>query len=148
MRVKVPALKRLASVAPLAPIPIKRIADFEALSESPEILDYARRELDRIWSWSLTARSAASLFTYDPPVDWSRVEIPTLVLVGGADEMVSASFTERVLAASRPPNAELRILPGLGHLLLHDHLDEVLPIVSTWLRSKLPEPATVAARAT
>jgi UDP-glucose 4-epimerase len=132
-RLKVPALKRLARVAPLAGVPIKRLADFEALSESPEILDVFRREADGIWCWKITARSAASLFTYAPPVDWSRVQTPTLVLVGERDEMVGARFTEEVVAAAKPPNAELRILPGMGHLLFHDHLADVLPSVTGWL---------------
>jgi UDP-glucose 4-epimerase len=137
MRFKVPALVRLARVAPLAGVPIKRIADFDAISFAPPILDLFRRELDRLWSWKITARSAASLFTYRPPLDWSRVQTPALVLVGAADEMVSARFTEEVVAASRPPNAEVRVLDGLGHLLMHDHLDETLPVLTEWLGNAL-----------
>jgi UDP-glucose 4-epimerase len=142
-RLKVPVLKRLARLAPLAPVPIKRIADFEALSRSPEILDHFRRELDGTWCFRITARSAASLFTYEPPVDWSQVETPVLVLIGEQDEMVSARFTEEVLAAGKPPNTELRVVPGLGHLLFHDHLAEVLPSVVAWLNEVMERaPAT------
>jgi UDP-glucose 4-epimerase len=144
-RLKVPALKRLARVAPLAPVPIKRIADFEALSQSPEILDHFRREVDGIWCFNITARSAASLFTFAPPIDWSRIELPVLVLVGERDEMVTARFTEEALAKARPPNVDLRVLPGLGHLLLHDHLAEVLPQMVGWLNEALeraPAPAS------
>jgi pimeloyl-ACP methyl ester carboxylesterase len=68
------------------------------------------------------------------------------VLVGGSDDMVSAAFTERVLAESTPPNSELRVLPGLGHMLFADHLDEVLPVVVEWTRQAL-EPAEVTAGA-
>ena len=148
MRLKVPALVRLARIAPLAGVPIKQIADFEAVSFASPILDYFRREPDRIWCWKITARSAASLFTYQPPLDWSRVETPALVLVGGADEMVSARYTEEVVAAGRPPNAELRILDGLGHMFMHDHLDEALPVMTEWLGNVLERPVRVETAST
>jgi pimeloyl-ACP methyl ester carboxylesterase len=137
MRLKVPALKRLAKVAPFAGVPIKQIADFGAVAQSSEILDYFREEPDRIWSWTITARSAASLFTYEPPLDWPAVQTPALVLVGGADEMVSSAFTEKVVAAGKPEGAELRVFDGLGHMFFHDHLDVLLPVVVDWLREAL-----------
>ena len=142
--VKIPLLRRLARVAPRAGVPIKQVADFEALSSSPEILDYMRRELDGIWAWKLTARSVASIFDYRPPVDWPRVETPVLVLVGAEDRMVTPAYTEQAVAAGRPSNVELRVLPGLGHLLMHDHLGEVLPVVTDWLEATLPARATVS----
>ena len=49
-----------------------------------------------------------------------------------------------VTGAGRPANVDLRVLPGLGHLLLHDHLADVLPVMSDWLESTL-EPARVGA---
>jgi UDP-glucose 4-epimerase len=143
-RLKVPLMQRLARIAPRAGVPIKQIADFEALSTSPEILDYFRRELDSIWAWKLSARSAASIFDYRPPVDWSEVRTPVLVLVGAEDRMVTPAFTEEVIGAGRPANVDLRVLSGLGHLLLHDHLADVLPLVSDWLERTL-EPARVGA---
>jgi UDP-glucose 4-epimerase len=146
MRLKLPVLKRLARVTPLAGIPIKRIANFEKLSVSPEILDFARRETDCIWCWKITARSAASLFTFEPPLDWSRVTTPVLALVGERDEMVTAAFTEEVMGAGGVPGAELRIVPGAAHLLFHDHLAEVLPAVVDWMRQVL-EAAPAAAPA-
>jgi UDP-glucose 4-epimerase len=148
MRPKVAALKRLARISPYAGVPIKRLADFDAVALSPEVLDYFRSETDRIWSWRISARSAASLFEYEPPVAWSKVETPVLVLVGGADDMVTAAFTERVVTATRAPNAELRVLEGLGHMLFQDHLAEVLPLVLDWTSKTLaPTGATVGASA-
>jgi UDP-glucose 4-epimerase len=137
MRFKVPALTRLARIAPLAPVAIKRIADFGKLSRAPEILDFARREADGIWCWKISARSAASLFTYRPPLDWSEVETPVLALIGAEDEMVSPPFAEAVVRAGRPRNLDLRIMPGLGHLLFHDHLADALPVVTDWVNSTL-----------
>ena len=134
VRPKAAALKRLRRVAPYAGVPIKQIADFGEVAQSPEVLDYFRREPDRIWCWKISARSAASLFEYEPPVAWSQVTTPALVLVGSADEMVSPDFTRQVIDASAPPNCELRVLPGMGHMLFLDHLDEALPVVVDWMR--------------
>jgi UDP-glucose 4-epimerase len=148
MRLKVPALLRLARAAPHATVPAKRIANFEKLSSSPEILDFARGEEDRIWSWSITARSAASIFSYSPPLDWSRVETPVLALIGERDEMVTPAFSEEVVRAGRPRNLDFRVLPGLGHLLFHDHLAEALPLMTDWIDNVLERaPAGTAAEA-
>jgi hypothetical protein len=59
--------------------------------------------------------------------------------------MVSASFTEQVIAAGRPRAGELRILPELGHLLFHDHLATVLPGVVEWLAETLERAPALAA---
>ena len=147
VRPKVAALKRLRRIAPFAGVPIKQIANFDEVAQTPEVLDYFDSEVDKTWCWKISARSAASLFEYEPPVDWSRVATPALVLVGGDDDMVSAEFTERVLAASRPPNCELRVLPGMGHMIFLDHLHESLPVVVDWTRqqverSEMPAGAT------
>ena len=145
VRPKAAALKRLRRIAPYAGVPIKQIADFGEVAQSPEVLDYFRQEPDRIWCWKISARSAASLFEYEPPVAWSQVSTPALVLVGSADEMVSPDFTRQVIDASAPPNCELRVLPGMGHMLFLDHLDEALPVVVDWMRQTLePRKATVA----
>jgi len=147
MRLKVPALLRLARAAPHAKVPVRRIANFGKLSVSPEILDFARREQDRMWCWSITARSAASLFSYSPPLDWSRVETPVLALVGANDEMVTPAFSEEVVRAGSPRNLDFRVLPGLGHLLFHDHLAETLPLVTDWIERTLERsPVLVPAR--
>ncbi len=139
-RLKIPPLKRLARFAPLAPVPIKQIADFGAVAQGPELLDWFRRERDPIWSWRISARSAASIFTFAPRLEWSQVETPVLVLVGAADEMVSAPFTKRVLAEASPRNCELRVMPGMGHMLLLENLDQTLPEIASWLRTTLSAP--------
>ncbi len=140
-RLKVPALKRLARIAPLAPVPIKQIADFNAVAQGPELLDWFRRERDPIWSWRLSARSAASIFTFEPRLDWSVVETPVLVLVGEEDHMVSAAFTQQVVAAATPRNCEVRVMGGMGHMLLLENLDRTLPEIASWLRATLTTPA-------
>lgn len=134
MRLKVPALRALARVAPHAPIPIKRVANFDAVALEPRTLAYFAEEPDRVWCWKVTARTVASFFDFAVQRDWSAVETPALVLVGGADEMVTADFTRAVMERSMPPAAELRVLPGAGHLLFHDHLPLAVEQVAGFVR--------------
>jgi hypothetical protein len=62
--------------------------------------------------------------------------------------MVSAEFTRQVVEAGKPPNVDLRVLPGLGHLLFHDHLSDVLPPLVDWLHETLEgAPALAGTRA-
>jgi UDP-glucose 4-epimerase len=140
-RVKFPLLTRLARIAPFAPVPIKQVADFDAVALDPRTRAYFDEEPDRIWCWTVTARTMASIVAFEPRLDWSRVEIPTLVLEGAADRMVNPEFTSRSFERSHPPGAELRELAGLGHLLFHDHLPHTLEHVAGFVRERVAAPA-------
>jgi UDP-glucose 4-epimerase len=133
-RIKFPLLTRLARVAPHARVPIKQVADFGAVALDPRTRAYFEEEPDRIWCWTVTARTIASFVAFEPQLDWTRVETPTVVLEGAADAMVNPEFTRRSFERSHPPGAELRELPGLGHLLFHDHLPETLEHMSGFVR--------------
>jgi hypothetical protein len=47
------------------------------------------------------------------------------------------AFAQEVVRAGRPHKLDLRIMPGLGHLLFHDHLADSLPVVTDWVRRTL-----------
>jgi alpha-beta hydrolase superfamily lysophospholipase len=136
-KLKAPFIKGLAKLAPHAGIPIKQMADFTKISRSPEILELVEGELDRIWCWKLSARFAASMLDFEPQVPWSEVRTPTLVMVGAEDEMVTAAYTEQVLAQGAPADVDVRIVDGLGHMLFFDHLDQTLPELTGWLERTL-----------
>lgn len=142
MKIKVPLLKQLARIARHAPISVKQLVDFNAVSGEPTILESFERQEDRIFAWNVSARGVAGLFNYVPPVEWAEVETPTLIVVGENDRMVTSEFTRQVLDKGRPKNAEVKLLPGLGHLIFHDHLDQTLPLLAGFVRetvgAKLP----------
>ena len=70
-------------------------------------------------------------------MDWTQVSTPALVLVGECDQMVGVAFTQRVVRAAKPPNVDVRILPGMGPLIFYDHLQDALPAAVDWLRRTL-----------
>ena len=129
-----PVMKRLAKVMPHAPVRIKDFADFGAVAARPEIRRYFEEEQDRLWNWTLSMRTGASFFDFEPQLPWERVTTPTLVLVGDADEMVSVDYTRQALACATPPNAELRVLPGKGHMLYIEHTDELVELTAAYVR--------------
>ncbi len=136
MKVKVPLLRGLAKIAPHVPIPIKQVADFDEVTNEPAIQEVMEQESDKIWSWTVPARTVAGLFEYVPPIDWAQVEIPTLVLVGAEDKMVTPEFTRAVLERSSPPDTEMKLLEGMGHLIFHDNLDRSLPEFVKFVKAK------------
>jgi pimeloyl-ACP methyl ester carboxylesterase len=80
--------------------------------------------------------------THDGGVRLRRIEVPTLILHGGRDVMVPKRNAE--LLAARIPSAQLRILPGLGHVdLITDRF--ALDMVADWLK-RLPAQDRVFAR--
>jgi poly(3-hydroxyoctanoate) depolymerase len=61
-----------------------------------------------------------------------RIKAPTLVLSGDDDPLVRPN-NARILAW-RIPNSQLRIIPGGGHLVIFDSVDEVAPVLNDFLR--------------
>lgn len=138
-------VRALARVAPVAPIPVKQAADFGAIAEDPRVRSYWSDEVDGLYCFSNSARALASVFEFRPQVDWSRVQIPTLVVIGERDRMTTPAYVERVMQRSAPPRTTYRKLAGHAHLLPIEALDELTAEVSSWARRALqgaPEPVS------
>jgi UDP-glucose 4-epimerase len=139
---KAPLLRGLARIAPYAPIPVRQIADYDHVALDPVTRRYFDDELDRLFNFTITARSAASYIGFRPSTPWQRVRTPVLVLIGAADGMVTPEITRRSLEAARPPRATYLEIPGAGHQLFLDHLGAAIEPLVEWTRSVLePEPA-------
>lgn len=130
----VPAMLRAAKLMPLAPVRIKDFADFGAVALDESILDWFDQETDRVWNWTLTMRTGASFFEFEPQLPWDRLTTPALVLVGDQDRMVSPDFTREAFERSAPAAAELRVLPGAGHMLFLEHLADTVEATATFVR--------------
>jgi pimeloyl-ACP methyl ester carboxylesterase len=105
--------------------------------------DYAA--LEGSWSWfngivqAATANGPEGMIEDDLGTmapwgfDPAQITIPTLIMHGTADRMVPSSHAEWL--AARSSNAELRLVPGEGHVSVHNSASEAL----VWLRDGLPE---------
>lgn len=119
----------------------------------PSIIDEERRALtgahrllagwDRAWS-ALLQRSLTDPVTIAENL--GRIEQPTLVLTGDADQVVPESDTQATAAAL--PNAVLVELPGCGHLPQEECPEQVEAAVSEWLQASAlapsPDPIPIA----
>jgi pimeloyl-ACP methyl ester carboxylesterase len=137
MRVKAPLTRMLGRVAPRLRIPVRQIADYEQVALDPVTKAYFDDELDKLFNFTITARSAASYLGFRPERPWERVATPTLVIAGAEDRMVSPAFIERCLARSKPPGTTYIKVPGAGHQLFLDDLGASLPALLEWIGSAL-----------
>ncbi|HEX2466763.1 MAG TPA: alpha/beta fold hydrolase [Solirubrobacterales bacterium] len=146
MRFKAPLMRALGTVAPRLTIPIRRIANYDHVALDPVTKVYFDDELDRLFNFGVSARSAASYLGFRPQVPWERVAIPVLVIAGAEDRMVSPRFIEASLARAQPPATTYVKVPGAGHQLFLDDLDASLAPLLEWLREAVgAEPARAGA---
>ncbi len=137
-RLRAPVVRGLAHVLPHLSISIRQTAPFEHVALSPEILRVFERRDDDVWCWRYTVSALASYLTFSPERDWREVQTPTLIVAGDADRMTSPDALEAVLNHSRPPHAELQIISGAGHMLLHERLPDTIGVLTQWLNTHLP----------
>lgn len=62
----------------------------------------------RVWR-----QAFAALLEYDDTGELARIDSPTLLVWGDADDLVSRQMQERLVSGVR--NAELVVIPGIGH---------------------------------
>jgi 3-oxoadipate enol-lactonase len=102
--------------------------------EQPELVDeiYAYR-LERaptLAGWQAQAFAGA---TYDGYDRVAEIAAPTLVLQGGADNVVDPRNAD--LLARLIPDSRLELVPERGHLLVWQEAERIAPIVKEFLRS-------------
>jgi 3-oxoadipate enol-lactonase len=105
-----------------------------AVRERPELVDevYAYR-LERAPPLEAWRAQLAAALAFDSFDRLAEIAAPTLVLHGGGDTVIDTRNGE--LLAGRIPNAQLRIVPDRGHLLVWEEPGLVAQIVLAFLRS-------------
>ena len=102
--------------------------------ERPELVEEIYRyRLERgptIAGWQNQAYAGA---TFDAYVRLAQISAPTLVLQGGADNVVDPRNAE--LLAELIPNARLETIPDRGHLMVWEEGAALAPIVKEFLQS-------------
>ena len=102
--------------------------------EQPELVEEIYRyRLERgptLAGWQAQAYAGATFDAYDRT---SGIEAETLVLQGGADNVVDARNAE--LLVELIPGSRLELIPDRGHLLVWQEAERLAPIVKEFLRS-------------
>jgi pimeloyl-ACP methyl ester carboxylesterase len=111
-------------------VAVKRLPEPDAaLFERPAVRDAFMQDLRS--PSGTTAQAAAqdfALFVRDWGFRLQDVSVPTHVWHGDVDKNVP--YSHGVFMAQRIPGAEFHACPGEGHLLVVDHLEEILRTVS------------------
>jgi lysophospholipase len=134
MRYKAPLMRALGAVAPRLSISVRQVADYDHVALDPVTKAYFDDEIDKLFNFSVSARSAASYLAWRPPRPWEEVPTPALVIAGAEDRMVSPRFIEASLERSKPPNTTYVKVPGAGHQLFLDDLGAAVPPLLDWVR--------------
>jgi alpha-beta hydrolase superfamily lysophospholipase len=137
MRWKRPLMTALGKIAAKAPVPVRRIADYDHVALEPRTQAAFDSERDEVFNFRVTAGSAASYFNFRPDRPWSRIETPVAVWIGAEDRLVTPEFTRRAYEREHPPGATYSELPGQGHQVFLDHLDQSFPRLIDWIDSAL-----------
>jgi pimeloyl-ACP methyl ester carboxylesterase len=130
-------MRAVARIAPAAPIPVTRLADYDHVALDPETRRYFDERRDRLFNFTITARSAAGYLGFRPAAPWERITVPALVVIGAEDRMVTPEFTRRALDRARPPRAEYLELEGAGHQLFLDDLGAAVDPLLDWVERAL-----------
>ena len=132
-RYKQPLLRVLGTVLPQLPVSVRQIADYDHVALDPETKRYFDDEVDELFNFKVSARSAASYIGFRPRVSWERLRVPTLVMIGSEDRMVTPEFTASAYEREHPPASEYVSVGGAGHQLFLDDLGLSLPPLLDWV---------------
>lgn len=104
----------------------------QTVQTRPELVDrliaHQRRRPSDPAAWAAMAAAGAR---YSGGMRQARIQAPTLVLHGAADTVVDPRNSQ--LLAERIPNAQLTILPDLGHLFFWEDPEGFCEIVTAFL---------------
>ncbi|HEX2153159.1 MAG TPA: alpha/beta hydrolase [Acidimicrobiia bacterium] len=124
----------LARVAPRISVP--NLLKGDRLSRDPEVAE--RYFSDPLVHTSTTARMGHQLFAAmeRTRAAMGRLDVPTLVLHGGADTIVPPTATVELGSL---PSVERRLYPGLRHEIFNEpEGPEIVAEVANWISERLP----------
>lgn len=144
-RFRAPLIAALGRIVPQARVSVERIADYEHVALDLHTKRYFDDRLDRLFNFTVSARSASSYLGFRPAIAWEQVVTPALVLIGGADRLVTPEFTRAAFDEATPPHAEYVEIAAAGHQLFLDDLGLALPVLLEWIeRTLAPAGAALA----
>jgi alpha-beta hydrolase superfamily lysophospholipase len=126
-----PVALAMSKVAPRLKIPTRSIANWDGVSDDPELKQRCFDDPMMVWKYS--ARALASGFRYAPERPLTKLHIPHLVVLGDRDTMTPMQYTLGIYEQLEGDKTWVTI-PGAGHMGgLVEHQDEMLDAVDTFV---------------
>jgi 3-oxoadipate enol-lactonase len=107
--------------------------DFATRAEAEPIVNSLTTYLPSPWA---LCGQVLAFATHDRDRDLGRISVPTLVVHGERDLLVSVANTHRL--ATRIPNAVLHVVPGAGHGCLIEQQELVFEALCDWIDCQGP----------
>lgn len=101
------------------------------LRQHPEVLAAEEQRIRNNPDGRVYAQIARAVASYTYTQELDGVRLPTLVLVGAEDKTTPPGGS--VIISRHIPDAELHILPGLGHNLAREGPDQVVALITSFL---------------
>src|SRR5690606_18245054 len=108
-----PVAKLLARVAPRLRMNTRKIAEWDAVNQDPQLRE--NTFADPMMRWKYTVGSLASGLVYEPRRPLTELRCPHLVLIGEQDAMTPMEYT-RGIYEQLEGDKEWVTIPGAGHM--------------------------------
>jgi pimeloyl-ACP methyl ester carboxylesterase len=134
------AIPAIAGLAPMAKMPIRFYLDLkrEKMRGYGDIWNFIKK--DPLALRSIRLRAMASLCSCPTAVPVENITVPILALQAEHDHIFPADYTrkhfDRLTCEKR-----LETFRGLPHLIMTEHVPEIMPAVAEWLRERFGEKA-------
>jgi pimeloyl-ACP methyl ester carboxylesterase len=125
-----PSMEREAGLRLMVENSLGRRGVHDVRGLADEIVAYRLEHAPSLAAWQAQAHAGATFDAYDRV---GEIAAPTLVLQGGADNVVDPRNAE--LLADLIPNARVEIVPDRGHLLVWEDAERVAELVTEFLQS-------------
>jgi alpha-beta hydrolase superfamily lysophospholipase len=127
-----------ARYAPYLRVPIRRYLPLQTIYDDVNLGRVL--EQDPMLVPAYTLRSYASLATARPARPIEQVTTPTLFLTGEGDRLFPPGYV-RTIYDRLTCRKELALIPGAGHMLFVEYVDQSLPLVADWFKRTLQRDA-------
>jgi alpha-beta hydrolase superfamily lysophospholipase len=141
LKVLKPLTPYLAKILPTLRLSVWRYLPIEGLTHDKKILDLEEIIFqDRIISDSYTLKSLATQMRAPLARPIETIETPVMIINGDDDVLFSVEYMREIFdRLERSKNKRLEILPNASHLILQEHREESLKLITTWLAEVLQE---------
>ncbi|WP_165840039.1 alpha/beta fold hydrolase [Motiliproteus coralliicola] len=126
---------------PWAEVDFRSFIDIDNLLNHNPMGEFARVDERLVWQYPISTLD--SVYNARSRITEAELEIPSAIIVGERDEVLTPSYTRRLIRNSRQP-FDLFEIEGGCHMLPFEHIDTTVETVADWFQCQHGfEPAKV-----
>lgn len=126
-------LRFLGAITPWLPVPLRVLVDWNHVVERKDLLRSLRRDEEMVWNYSLGSWNS---FLEYPQVEFSRIAMPVMLVVGRKDRLFPPDYCERLARRIGKQGAAFEMVEG-GHMLPLENTTQTVAIAARWFAQNL-----------